>query len=145
MAEGIARGHFDKNDKGLAEQLQPIMRRKGDAVLRAIANQARVNVPVRTGNMGRTIGTDPMQPTGPFSMSGSVFAGGPQAPYTVPVHEGSKPHIIRARRAPMLSFYWAKVGHRVQFPFVRHPGSKARPFLRNAALEVVGADPDLKQ
>lgn len=145
MAEGIARGRFDEDRVGLSEQLQPIMRRKGDSVLRQIANQARADVPVRTGNLGRTIGVDPMTPTGPFSAGGGVFAGGPQAPYAIPVHEGSRPHRITARRAPMLSFYWTKVGRHVKFFSVNHPGTKARPFLRNAALRVIASDPDIHE
>lgn len=145
MAEGIVRGHFEENPAGLSEQLQPIMKRKGDSILRQIANQARVDVPVKTGNMGRTIGVDSMAPTGPFSAGGSVFAGGRQAPYTIPVHEGSRPHKIIARRAPALSFYWAKVGRHVKFLSVNHPGTKARPFLRNAAMRVIASDPDIHE
>lgn len=145
MAEGIARGHFDPNEAGLSEQVQPIMKAKGNSLLRQIANQARVDVPVRTGNLGRTIGVDPMTPTGPFGASGGVYAGGPQAPYAIPVHEGSKPHTIAARRAPMLSFYWTKVGRHVKFFSVNHPGTKARPFLRNAALRVIASDPEIHE
>jgi hypothetical protein len=145
MAEGHARGRFDLNPGGLSEQLQGIMRRKGDTVLRAIANQARVDVPVKTGNLGRSIGVDPMTSTGAYSMTGSVFAGGREAPYAIPVHEGSRPHKIIARRAPMLSFYWVKVGRHVKFRSVNHPGTKPRPFLRNAAQRVIAADPELKQ
>lgn len=143
MAQGIARGHFEENPEGLSRQVLPFMRRKGDSVLRQIANQARADVPVRTGNLGRTIGVDPMTPTGPFSMSGAVFAGGREAPYAIPVHEGSRPHRITARRAPMLSFYWSKVGRHVTFFSVNHPGTKARPFLRNAAIRVVASDPEI--
>lgn len=145
MASGTARGHFEENPAGLSRQVLPIMRRKGDSVLRQIANQARADVPVKTGNLGRTIGVDPMAPTGDLSMSGSVFAGGRDAPYAIPVHEGSRPHRITARRAPMLSFYWAKVGRHVQFFSVNHPGTRARPFLRNAALRVVASDPDIHE
>lgn len=145
MAEGIARGHFEENPAGLSRQVIPIMRGKGNSVLRQIANQARVDVPTKTGNLGRTVGVDPMTPTGPLSMSGGVFAGGKQAPYAIPVHEGSRPHRITARRAPMLSFYWTKVGRHVKFFSVNHPGTKARPFLRNAALRVVASDPDIHE
>lgn len=45
------------------------------------------------------------------------------------VHEGTKPHVIKARRAPFLVFYW----HRIQGIFVgkkvNHPGTPSDPFL----------------
>jgi hypothetical protein len=44
-------------------------------------------------------------------------------------HEGTKPHPIRARRAPFLVFFWAKVGRVVKFRSVNHPGTKPNRFL----------------
>lgn len=37
---------------------------------------------------------------------------------------GARPHVIRARRAKTLRFYWAKVGKVVTPISVRHPGNK---------------------
>lgn len=69
--------------------------------------------------------------------------------YAVFVHEGTRPHIIRPRSKKVLSFVWpnapaavaagrkkgksrGKSGPRVAFRFVHHPGTRARPFLRQA-------------
>lgn len=37
---------------------------------------------------------------------------------------GARPHIIRPRRAKVLSFYWPKAGARVALRFVNHPGNR---------------------
>lgn len=46
----------------------------------------------------------------------------------------TRPHIIRARRAPTLAFYWEKAGRWVFPVMVRHPGSRitGRKVLQNA-------------
>jgi len=61
--------------------------------------------------------------------------------YAAAVHEGARPHVIRARRASLLRFYWPKVGRVVFFPKVNHPGNRPNPFLSNAAHRVASADP----
>lgn len=47
-------------------------------------------------------------------------------------HEGGQPHPIAARRAPLLVFYWPRVGRVVAFPRVNHPGNRPNRFLTNA-------------
>lgn len=47
-------------------------------------------------------------------------------------HEGTRPHVIRARRAPLLVFFWPRVGRVVAFEKVNHPGTKPNRFLLNA-------------
>jgi hypothetical protein len=47
-------------------------------------------------------------------------------------HEGTVPHVIRARRAPRLVFFWGKVGKVVAFKSVNHPGTKPNRYLTNA-------------
>jgi hypothetical protein len=145
MAEGHARGEFHLDQAALSKFVQAAGRKKVNSLTRQIANQARADVPVRSGNLGRTIRATPAKATGPFSVSGSVFAGGPDAPYAIPVHEGSRPHKIVARNAPMLRFFWEKIGRNVAFRSVNHPGVKARPFLRNAMTRVIATDPDVKR
>lgn len=59
-------------------------------------------------------------------MSGSVEVG---ASYAVPVHEGTRPHVIMAKKARVLA------NRRTGQMFgkrVNHPGTKAQPFLREA-------------
>lgn len=52
-------------------------------------------------------------------------------------HEGTVPHIIRARLRPMLVFYWPKVGRVVAFKFVHHPGTEPNRFLTDAMAAVL--------
>lgn len=54
--------------------------------------------------------------------------------YAAAVHDGTGPHIIKARRGQALKF---QMGGRTVFArSVRHPGTEGRPFLADAASEV---------
>jgi hypothetical protein len=132
----VTRVDFKVNRAGLEAQAAPILRRFHSSLTRRIATQARVDVPVRTGHLGRSIREDPQRFVGPFRVTGGVTA---HARYAAAVHEGSRPHVIRARPGKALSFMWH--GERVFFRKVNHPGTRARPFLRNAAARVVASDP----
>lgn len=57
---------------------------------------------------------------------------GSEDPIALWHHEGTQPHVIRARRAPMLVFFWPRVGRVVAFPRVNHPGTQPNRFLSNA-------------
>jgi hypothetical protein len=48
------------------------------------------------------------------------------------VNFGTVPHIIEAVNANALAFYWEKVGDFVFFKRVKHPGTKANPFVERA-------------
>jgi hypothetical protein len=53
------------------------------------------------------------------------------------VHDGTRPHVIRPRQAQALRFL---VGGRVVYAkVVHHPGTRARPFLDQAAREIAGS------
>ncbi|UXE04399.1 tail assembly chaperone [Mycobacterium phage Funsized] len=125
------------NDAELERQSGAYLRRKHRQITRRIANQARADVPVRTGNLGRTIGEMPQRYV-PYHVSGGVEA---TADYAAAVHEGSRAHFIRARRAEALHFFWH--GREMFRRSVWHPGTRPRPFLRNAARRVVAEDPDI--
>lgn len=45
-------------------------------------------------------------------------------PYMLPawLEDGTKAHDIVARNAPVLSFFWARIGRQAFFPRVHHPG-----------------------
>lgn len=59
-------------------------------------------------------------------------------PYSHIAHDGARPHIIRPRRpGGKLVFYWRKVGHVVNFPYVSHPGMRGKHFL-SGPMERVG-------
>lgn len=100
--------------------------------------KAKSLTPRRTGNLQRSIlhriDTAPI-PT--FAEVG-LLGGGPESGfgqrYGVYVHEGTAPHIIRPRRARAL--YWKGARHPVRQ--VAHPGTRPRPFLREAAVATQG-------
>lgn len=50
----------------------------------------------------------------------------PQATFR---EEGTRPHTIRARNAPVLRFFWPKVGRVVFFKQVNHPGNRPMPWF----------------
>lgn len=52
--------------------------------------------------------------------------------YSKYVDAGTKPHEIKARRAPFLRFYWEKLGRWVALKKVNHPGTKPYMFMQNA-------------
>jgi len=63
---------------------------------------------------------------------GIEFQVGTDVPYALYVHEGTKPHEIKAKNAPFLVFFWPKVGKVVYFKRVWHPGTKPYKFLEKA-------------
>lgn len=134
----ITRASVRINEPELERQTGADFRAFHRSLTRRIANSARAKVPVRTGNLGRTIGEQPQVYT-PFHVSGGVEA---TANYAAAVHQGSRPHRIVARHAEALRFIWR--GQEVFRRSVWHPGTRSRPFLRNAAREVVASDPRIR-
>lgn len=129
------RVRVELDERELNDQSRVFLRRRMASLLRRTATQARADVPVRTGNLGRTIGEGPISFTGPRTVHGSVHA---KADYALYVHEGSRPHLIRPKRAQALRF---QIGGRTVFAkLVRHPGTRARPFLRNAAQRIAARE-----
>lgn len=57
---------------------------------------------------------------------------GSEDPIALLHHEGTEPHVITARRAPYLVFWWGKVGRIVRTKAVRHPGTKPNRYLTKA-------------
>lgn len=47
--------------------------------------------------------------------------------------EGSRPHVIRAKNAVSLTFFWPKVGRVVHYKSVQHPGTRPYRFLTRGA------------
>ena len=116
-------------------QVGAIAYRRMARLQRRIATQARQDVPVRTGNLGRQVGEGRITMSGPRTVRGSV---NDMADYALYVHEGTRAHTIRPRTAQALRF---QVGGRTVYrKSVRHPGTKARPFLRNAGMRVAAQE-----
>jgi hypothetical protein len=129
------RAHVELDERELNDQVRTFERRRMASLQRRVANQARADVPVDTGHLGQSIGEGQIRFTGPRTVEGSVHA---LAKYAAPVHEGSRPHLIRPRNAQALRF---QIGGRTVFAkLVRHPGTKARPFLRNAGLRIASRE-----
>lgn len=130
-------GRFELDEAELAEEVPPILRRSHRSLTRRIATQARVDVPVRTARLGRSIREDDQLSVGPFVVTGGVSAGGGAegVGYALYVHEGTRPHLILPRR-PGGTLAFQMDGRTVFARSVHHPGTKARPFLRNAATRV---------
>ena len=143
MARIHARIEID--EAALERQSGEIFRGKHRSLTRRIANQARADVPVLTGALGRSVHELPMVYT-PFHVSGGVGAGGgaEDVNYAAAVHEGrdGRGRRIYARNAAALHFYWH--GREFFRRSVRMSSMRARPFLRNAARRVAGADPEVK-
>ncbi|UYP17712.1 HK97 gp10 family phage protein [Rhodococcus sp. Z13] len=120
----------------VAATAQPIIARKVASVTRRIAAQAKLNAPVRTGNLARSIQEGPIVFQGPFRVTSGVTA---TANYAAAVHDGTRPHVIRARNGGFLRFPGSD-GSPVFRRSVNHPGTRPRPFLRNAAEQVMRSE-----
>lgn len=98
--------------------------------------EAKHLVPVKTRNLSRTIHPGHIK----GSESATVVASASYARY---VEEGTRPHIIRPVRARALAWGGARrlsgslrSGARPEFfaKIVHHPGTRAKPYLRPAAV-----------
>ena len=123
---------FESDGGNLGAQVNEVLQRRMRSIIRQIAADARTNAPVDTGRMAQAIKEDPIESPTPFRVIGGVTS---HAPYSIYVHQGTAPHVIRPRNASALKF---EAGGRTIFASsVRHPGTRARPFLTNAAVRVL--------
>lgn len=117
---------FEINDG----QLQSLVRKEQTRLVikaqRATLNAAKVGSPVDTGFMRNS------HAAGPIAVSGDTVRADitVTAKYAMAVHEGSRPHVIRPRRAKVLA--WKGGGGTIFARSVNHPGAKKRPWLLNA-------------
>lgn len=104
------------------------LRRYMDVRVQATVAAARVEAPVRTSALQRSIGST-YHGGGKWTVSAST-------PHAKFVHEGTRAHPIKARSKKTLKFFWAKVGRVVYPQQVNHPGTKPDPFLTRAMHKV---------
>jgi hypothetical protein len=130
----------------IRQRLTAADRAKTQAQRQVIDRQARrfaafafIEAPKKTGRYAREITTRNI--TGPDMAGFEVLSPGPLGTF---IQKGTRPHVIRAKNAPMLRFYWPKVGRVVYFKSVNHPGTKPNRFY-NRALQnwLPGAKADL--
>jgi hypothetical protein len=128
---GKATAHADIHQIPLFNLFQRSARRQAAHTARQIRDEAQRIVPVRTGELKRSIHTNPPRQTGHWRIEARVTASAPHARY---VHEGTRPHIIRARYAQALHFRID--GRDIFTKSVHHPGTKPNPFLATAAHRI---------
>lgn len=96
-------------------------------------NRAKVLAPVDTGRLRASIRVESRRTLA----LRSVYTVGSDVEYAAMVNDGTRPHVIRPRRAQVLRF---QAGGQVVFArVVNHPGTRARPFLDRALREVAAA------
>jgi len=92
-----------------------------------ILKTEKEEVPVKTAQLKRSI-TMEYRP-----ISASIY---PTVKYALPVHEGSKPHVILPTRKKMLAF---KINGKWVFARkVNHPGNKANKFVERTVSKSEG-------
>lgn len=117
----------------LNRQIRGASRTELETAARQVVNRAKVLAPVDTGRLRSSIRVEARRT---FTLR-SVYTIGSDVEYADMVHGGTKPHIIRPKTKQVLRF---KVGGKTVFArVVKHPGTKARPFLDRALREVAAA------
>jgi phage gpG-like protein len=92
---------------------------------RQVLNRAKILTPVDTGRLRASL---------KMTESGDTVTISTNVAYAEYVHDGTRPHVIRPNRRQALRFV---VGGRVVYAkVVHHPGTRARPFLTRALMEV---------
>ena len=102
--------------------------------MRFIARLAVSHGPYTTGNLAKSL-----KERGPFIEPGSLIRGevGSELVYARAVEDGAVAHMIYPiPPKTYLKFYWRKVGMRVAFPRVRHPGQRGKGYLAEAARTI---------
>ncbi|MEU4106323.1 HK97 gp10 family phage protein [Streptomyces tanashiensis] len=108
-------------------------RSEGEIAARQVVARAKVLAPVDTGRLRASIRVERRSTFG-LRQRWTV---GSDVEYAPMVNDGTRPHIIRPRRAKALKF---KVGGRTVYAkVVHHPGTRARPFLDRALADVARA------
>jgi hypothetical protein len=105
-----------------------------DLLRRAIRVESRAKqlCPVDTGRLRSSI-THELVKSGGGVMLARI---GTNVSYARDVHEGTRPHVIRPRSARVLRF---PAGGRIVYTaYVNHPGTRGRPFLRDALPAAAG-------
>jgi len=124
----MARVRLDR--ASLTRTFSEASRRELRVAERQVVNRAKILAPVDTGRLRASIKSKRSRF---FTLRPKVTVYSNVA-YAGFVNDGTRPHIIRPRRAKALRF---RVGGRIVYArVVNHPGTKARPFLDRALEEI---------
>lgn len=96
-----------------------------------LVSEAQAAAPNRTGALAASIHTDGAKLVG-LGAEAVVRTGAEASEYAVPQHEGSGPHVIKAKNGSALMFPGAD--HPVRQ--VNHPGNPATKFLEDPLLQM---------
>lgn len=94
-----------------------------------IVNNAKEIAPYKTGNLKKDIKVIS------YSHKKAVIGNTKLAPYAKFVHFGTKPHMIKVKKARALANKNGKIFGKK----VNHPGTKANPYLENAANRYINS------
>lgn len=129
----MARGRVILDKIGIREDANKLARAEVKRGGRKVLNRSAILCPVDTGRL-RAAGRIKLKELS----RGPVAVVEYPVSYAAAVHDGTRPHIIRARRGKALRFMVD--GQFVFATAVRHPGTQPAPFLRRAGQEVAAAE-----
>jgi len=95
---------------------------------------AKAMAPVKTGRLRNAIKPSPTRFTGASKVEGGIEIDKAEVPYAGYVRWGTRPHVIRARRAKALRFEIQ--GREIFAKSVHHPGTKPNYFMERAVSKV---------
>lgn len=116
--------------EGGLKKMRPMLR-QSVAIAKRLAPKGRNYSPSGPGTGGdlrASLGADIPRVT-PGEIRSRV---GSRKKYAASVSGGARPHVIRAKRAKVLAFFWNVKGQTVFFPQVHHPGQKANKYLQRS-------------
>ena len=113
--------------KQIPEEIAPIVRDAMRQGARWILEEARNLCPVDTGELRNSI---KIRERGAYEFH--VVA---DTEYAYFVEYGTRPHIIRPRKAKVLRWFDRWTGKPIFARYVRHPGTRRQPFLRPAYIK----------
>ena len=105
-----------KSDEDI-KKIQKVLKKAGMNIEAGAKDNLTSNNSVNTGHLRRSIGN--------FRRGMTVTVHTSNVKYAIIVEKGSRPHIIRPKNKKAL--YWE--GAKYPVKQVKHPGSKAKPFL----------------